>query len=618
MMFQLLFKKKPSRYQAYLYLMLAVVVLLTGSFAVVVTEQASYRSAVKNREASLKLAEELRQSSSDLARLVRTYIITGKSRYKEQFQAIVDIREGRRDRPANYSSAYWEHQAIESQSWAAPATTSDQAIPLVELMKQAGVTQAELLHLKQSKRASDQLVELEQKAIALVEQDVPASAEKKLQALTMLADDNFMAAKAEIMSSIIQTEQMIMARTSAEVATANQRLNMATWVLFALTAILLWLIAQLGRAIHHIIGCSIAELESTITNLGNGDFLTPIPLEPDATDSVLARLAASQRRLAELNLAHFKAIIESSDDAIISKNIQGVVASWNLGAEKIFGYSADEMIGRPMGRIIPPERWHEEPEILHKLASDQKVDHFETQRLHKNGQLVDVSVTISPIYDHNGKVIGASKIARDISKAKQAEAQIQKLAFYDALTGLANRSLLQDRLQNLLDSSLRTGESFAVLFMDLDNFKTLNDTKGHDAGDQLLQQVACRLNAIVRASDTVARFGGDEFVVLLRGPAGDAAETEWLCSTATKIIEEIGQPYRFQDFVHHCTISIGAVIFSQQACSMSDLLKQADQAMYQAKASGKNCLCLYPDQLKPHAENQAPKSQKYVRPLYPS
>lgn len=251
------------------------------------------------------------------------------------------------------------------------------------------------------------------------------------------------------------------------------------------------------------------------------------------------------------------------------------------------------MIGQPLRKIIHPKRNYEETEILKKLAQGEKVEHFETQRLHKDGHLVDVSVTISPIYDHKGTVIGASKIARDISKSKAAEAQIQKLAFYDQLTGLANRILLQDRLKTMLLSASRANTKFAVMFLDLDNFKILNDTKGHDAGDTLLKEVANRLNAIVRESDTVARFGGDEFVILFSGPSHPVEGSCWLTTIANKIIEEIGKPYDIFGFTHHCSASLGAVIFENQQCSASDLLKKADYAMYQAKQSGKNRMCLY-------------------------
>ncbi len=161
-------------------------------------------------------------------------------------------------------------------------------------MRQAGVTQEELENLKKSKNTSDKLVILENQAMSLVEEDVPVDPNKKLKALTMLADDNFIYSKAEIMNNIIKTEQMIMARTGAEVQRANYRLQTATIVLFLLVGVLIWLITRLGRALNDIIGCSIYELENTITQLGNGDFLTPIAVEPKNSESVLGWLYSTR------------------------------------------------------------------------------------------------------------------------------------------------------------------------------------------------------------------------------------------------------------------------------------------------------------------------------------
>lgn len=591
-----LLMNKPTRFQTVLYLMLLIVVLLGISFFVVVYEQTKYQQAEESRALSLKLAEELRQSSSDLARLVRTYVITGKPVYKAQFQAIVDIRDGKRARPENYSPAYWEYQA-NGNALLQQNSRNNQAIALVELMRRAGVTDEELEHLKKSKAASDKLVALEHRAMQLIEENTPTPPQKRDQALRMLADDDFVAAKSEIMGHIINTEQMIMQRTEQAVTLANQRLQIATLVLFILGAVLIGLIFSIGKAIRQIIGCPVQELEQKLVNIGNGDFLTPIELDHDNTDSVLALLAVTQKKLAELNLAHFKAIVDSSDDAIISKNIQGIVSSWNLGAQKVFGFSAEEMIGLPLTKVMPEERQHEEPEILARIARGEKVDHFETQRRHKDGRLVDVSVTISPIYDAKGHVIGASKIARDISKAKAAEAEIHRLAFYDALTGLANRSLLQDRLEAMLALSQREQTEFAVLFLDLDNFKTLNDTQGHAAGDALLQEVALRLKSVVRASDTVARFAGDEFVILLSGSKTEkAAANLWLTKVMDKICDVIGIPYQVAGISHRCTASIGAALFNGQTTDSNTLMKQADQAMYQAKYSGKNCHRIFMDE----------------------
>ena len=212
---------------------------------------------------------------------------------------------------------------------------------------------------------------------------------------------------------------------------------------------------------------------------------------------------------------HFEAIVESSDDAIISKNLDGIVMSWNKAAERIFKYAAEEMIGQSLLRIFPQNRMHEESLIISKIRGGQKVEHFRTIRQDRDGQQIHLSVTISPIYNDSGEVIGASKIARDITSRVNSEKLIWHQANYDHLTALPNRRLFNDRLSQELRKAERDNYSIAVMFMDLDYFKDINDTLGHDAGDDLLISVSKRLKGLVRVTDTIARFGGDEFVILL-------------------------------------------------------------------------------------------------------
>lgn len=582
-------KNHPSRFSLYLYMMLCIVCLLLASFVVLAFEQGKYERALDKREVSIRLAEELRQSSNDLTRLVRAYVTTGNPAFKAQFQAVVDIRDGERPRPLNYSLAYWDIKASKAGNESDTVEPQGEAIPLLELMRQAGVTPQELDHLKQSKARSDVLVRIEHQAMALIEEDTPTNPNKRERALKMLVDERYLSIKAEVMQPIMLTERLITERTQAAVHDAQLRLHWAMVALFVLGALLVVLIVKLRQQLLWIIGCSVPELQKTIADLGSGDFVSPIEVSQERADSVLGWIAQTQRKLAQLDLMHIKAIVDSSDDAIISKTTQGIIASWNLGAEKIFGFTAEEMIGKPMQTIIPRDHQHEEPDILARIARGEKVDHFETQRLRSNGQLVDVSVTISPVHDQKGRVIGSSKIARDISKAKSAEAEIHRLAFYDTLTGLANRRLLQDRLQLTLAKAHRDKTNFAVLFLDLDNFKALNDGHGHEAGDALLREVAHRLNQCVRDSDTVARFGGDEFVMILNSQQDhDAHATAWVETVMQKIITHLARPYQILDITHTCTTSVGATLYTGQPCSTSDLLRQADQAMYEAKTAGKN------------------------------
>ena len=185
-------------------------------------------------------------------------------------------------------------------------------------------------------------------------------------------------------------------------------------------------------------------------------------------------------------------------------------------------------------------------------------------------------------------------MARDITERKLAEAEIQRLAFYDELTGLPNRRLLMDRLERAAAACARDGSHGALLFLDLDNFKDINDTMGHEWGDRLLVQVGMRIGASVRATDTVARLGGDEFVVVLQGlnaelPAA-AAEAE---TVAQKMLTALNRPYSMQGSEVHSTPSIGIALFRDVQLPVQELLQRADLAMYQAKAQGRNTLCFF-------------------------
>jgi diguanylate cyclase (GGDEF)-like protein len=181
-----------------------------------------------------------------------------------------------------------------------------------------------------------------------------------------------------------------------------------------------------------------------------------------------------------------------------------------------------------------------------------------------------------------------------MTERKRAEEEIRNLAFYDPLTQLPNRRLLMDRLTQALSASERTGGDGALLFIDLDKFKTLNDTRGHDVGDVHLMQVARRLKDCLRECDTVARWGGDEFIVLLEGLGSDADEAARRTGLVTrKILASLNEPYQLEGLEHHSSPSIGVVTFRGRALSADELLKRADLAMYQAKGSGRNTVSVY-------------------------
>ena len=198
------------------------------------------------------------------------------------------------------------------------------------------------------------------------------------------------------------------------------------------------------------------------------------------------------------------------------------------------------------------------------------------------------------VFNADGSPLEMRGTIRDITLGKLAEQEMRRLAFFDPLTSLPNRRLLMDRLYQALASSARIGWNGVVLFIDLDNFKTLNDTLGHKIGDLLLQQVAQRLESCVRDGDTVARLGGDEFVVVLENLSESALDaTTQTNNLGQKILAALDKPYHLAEYEYHTTASIGVTLYSGHKVSIEELMKQADIAMYQAKKAGRNMLCFF-------------------------
>lgn len=278
------------------------------------------------------------------------------------------------------------------------------------------------------------------------------------------------------------------------------------------------------------------------------------------------------------------AIVESSQDAIVSETGQGIVTSWNSGAERLFGYSAAEMLGQSLHRLLPEDRREETAELLERVQRGEPVAHFETERLHRDGHRLSISMSISPLFDPQGRVVGLSRIARDITAQKALADEVRQLAFLDPLTRLPNRRLLMDRLRHAQQTSKRQGTHAAVLFLDLDGFKQLNDRLGHEAGDQWLVLVAQRLREVVRETDTVARLGGDEFVVLCESLATDAGQAEaHLVALQAKLAHQLEQPAVLCGQLWQGRASIGRRLFQGTDDAPDRLLADADQAMYRQK-----------------------------------
>ena len=265
----------------------------------------------------------------------------------------------------------------------------------------------------------------------------------------------------------------------------------------------------------------------------------------------------------------------------------------NDAFERRTGYSPEEVIGRTPRLLQGQNTQRSELDRIRAAMEQWQPARVDLINYKKNGEAFWVDLEVSPVWDEARKLTHWVAVGRDITERKQAEEKIQYLAFYDPLTRLPNRQLLLDRLQRALSDRDHPREG-ALMFIDLDNFKVLNDTLGHQKGDQLLQQVAERLRSCVHRGDTVARLGGDEFVILLENsghkpldPAGAAQVV------SERILAKLGEPYVLSGHLHHSTCSIGVTLFGRAPWTVSELLKQADLAMYQAKNAGRNTVCFF-------------------------
>jgi diguanylate cyclase (GGDEF)-like protein/PAS domain S-box-containing protein len=304
-------------------------------------------------------------------------------------------------------------------------------------------------------------------------------------------------------------------------------------------------------------------------------------------------LLAVESDQAELNLRLAATAFESHEGMLVT-DAKNLILRVNQAFTKITGYSAEDVIGKNP-RLLSSGRQDAEfyAAMWDSIHRSGKWD-GEIWNRRKNGEIFPEYLTITAVKDANGIISHYIATLTDITARKKAENEIERLAFYDPLTGLPNRRLLFDRLKLILASSYRSGQIGALLFIDLDNFKILNDTLGHDMGDILLRQVAERLSACVRECDTVVRLGGDEFVVLLEDlgePAIGAARQAEI--VGNKILNVLNQPYRLANYDYRSTPSIGATLFNGQNRNIDELIKQADIAMYQAKEAGRNTLSFF-------------------------
>lgn len=383
-----------------------------------------------------------------------------------------------------------------------------------------------------------------------------------------------------------------------------------TWFGLGVIAVLLvslvaWALAhRLTDGLQHLMGVASAVehgWSKRRADVGRRDEIGTLARSLDRMLDAIER----QKRLISESEEKYRFLADNISDVIWIMNLdRGCWEYMSPSVEKLLGYRVEEVISQPPRQTLTPDSYAQIQEWIAgrgKLFLEGKdgthIYSDEVEQVRRDGSTVWTEAATHFALNESGELILLG-VTRDISDRKKAEEQIRNLAFYDPLTHLPNRRLLLDRFGLVIAACKRSKRYAALMFIDLDNFKPLNDEHGHDVGDLLLIEVAQRMTDCVREVDTVARFGGDEFVVMLNELSTDReASMQRASDIAEKIREVLAEPYRLrverQDgdplmVEHRCTASIGVVLFDRHCSSSEDLLRLADDAMYQAKESGRN------------------------------
>jgi len=310
----------------------------------------------------------------------------------------------------------------------------------------------------------------------------------------------------------------------------------------------------------------------------------------------------------------YRSLLDGIQDyAVFLLDTEGTIVSWNAGAQRMHGFTAEEIVGQNFSRLFPTEYvQRRQPKTILHLAELGERYQAEIPRLRKDGSSFIGEVALTALRDSSGKLRGFSKISRDLTVRKEAEshlvmvkekmADLAHLAEHDPLTGLPNRLLLNDRIHQGIALAHRHSGRFAVLFLDLDGFKKVNDSMGHLIGDKLLCSVARRLLTCVRSPDTVSRNGGDEFILVLQ----EMDQPNQAAITARRVLKALADPHKIDELEVHVTASVGVSVYPEDGLDAETLIKNADTAMYQAKTHGRKSIMFFtPEMNDSAAERQS-------------
>ena len=370
------------------------------------------------------------------------------------------------------------------------------------------------------------------------------------------------------------------------------------WILFYLSdAVILQFFPQAhhlhiyyGQFVEAVALTGILVLRFVSVKKANREYLEEVAQKNTQLQQMQNQLQQWNAALEETvaaRTAELRVITESAKDAIIMMDPQGRISFWNPAAEDILGYKQEEALGQNLHRLLAPPRYHADHDTAYgyylKTGHGNAVGKtLELEACHKDGHEIPVELALSAVQAQDGwHAVG---IMRDITERKRLESEIRHLATHDALTGLPTRRLIDERFTMTFSIARRYKTKMAVMFLDLDGFKAINDNHGHDFGDAILQHVAVQLRSSIRETDTVGRIGGDEFLVI----AGEIYTRDDAEQIANKIIPAINTPFVLNGLEVSVGVSIGIALYPDDGDNISHLIKQADRAMYEAKKSGKN------------------------------
>lgn len=347
-------------------------------------------------------------------------------------------------------------------------------------------------------------------------------------------------------------------------------------------------------------------------------YRSPVEVNGEVRGTVGYARDITERKDAESKIRLAANVFAHSREGILITSDDGTIIDGNNAFSRITGYSIDEVIGKKPSILKSGRQGEDFYRDMWKSLTEKGHWYGEVWNRRKNGEIYAELLTISTIFQEDGDVKNYVALFSDISKIKEHEKHLEHIAHYDALTGLANRVLLSDRLEQAMIQTSRRGAHLAVTYLDLDGFKEINDRYGHEAGDQLLMAIASKMKLSLREGDTLARLGGDEFVAVLM----DLDDFESSVPTLTRLLSAAAQPMVYGDAVLEVSASLGVTFYPQLDEMQADqLLRQADQAMYQAKQAGKNRFHLFDAQqdftVRVHHENieeirHALKKQQFV------